>query len=76
MKYVIQRTSQFKKDYKTAKKHGLDLTKLRAVIELLADGERLPEQYLERPLKGDYNGCLECHIEPDWLLFINWKMNC
>lgn len=68
MKYVIQRTLQFKKDYKIAKKRGLDLFKLRTVIELLANGEQLPEQYLEHPLKGNYKGCLECHIEPDWLL--------
>jgi mRNA interferase YafQ len=68
MKYVIQRTSQFKKDYKIAKKRGLDLFKLRTVIELLANGEQLPVQYLEHPLKGNYKGCLECHIEPDWLL--------
>ena len=68
MKYDIQRTSQFKKDYKAAKKRGLDLSKLRTVIEILADGEQLPEQYLEHPLKGNYKGCLECHIESDWLL--------
>lgn len=68
MKYDIQRTSQFKKDFKAAQKRGLDLQKLRTVIELLADGQQLPAEYLEHPLRGGYKGCLECHIEPDWLL--------
>lgn len=68
MQYEIQRTSQFKKDFKLAKKRGLDLSKLRYVIGTLANGEKLPREYREHPLKGDYYGCLECHIEPDWLL--------
>ena len=68
MKYDIQRTSQFKKDFKAAKKRGLDVAKLKEVVTILANGESLPREYLEHPLKGNYNGCLECHIEPDWLL--------
>lgn len=28
----------------------------------------LPAKNKEHALKGDYKGCLECHIEPDWLL--------
>lgn len=68
MIYEIQRTGQFKKDFKLAVKRGLDISKLKTVIEMLANGEQLPEIYLEHPLKGNYKGCLECHIEPDWLL--------
>ena len=68
MKYEIQRTSQFKKDYKLAKKRGLDVNELKKVITMLADGEALPEKYYDHPLKGIYNSCNECHISPDWLL--------
>ena len=68
MKYDIQRTSQFKKDYKLAKKRGLELDKLKKVISILADGKELPAEYLNHHLTGNYKGCMECHIEPDWLL--------
>ncbi|MBQ3691908.1 MAG: type II toxin-antitoxin system YafQ family toxin [Clostridia bacterium] len=68
MKYDIQRTSQFKKDFKLAKKRGLNISKLIEVITILSNGETLPKEYLEHPLKGNYNNCLECHIDPDWLL--------
>lgn len=68
MKYEIQKTSQFKKDFKLALKRNCDVKKLRKVISLLADGETLPEEYLDHSLRGTYNGYRECHIEPDWLL--------
>ena len=68
MKYEIQRTSQFKKDFKLALKRNCNVDKFRNVVEILANGQTLPEIYLDHPLKGDYNGYRECHIEPDWLL--------
>jgi mRNA interferase YafQ len=37
-------------------------------IKLIANGEKLPEKYKDHPLSGDYLGCRECHITPDWLL--------
>lgn len=45
MKYEIQRTSSFKRDYKLAKKRGYDISKLKAVVTLLADGADLPAVY-------------------------------
>ncbi len=69
MKYKIQRTTQFKKDYKLAVKRGCDIEKLKEVVTLLANGEVLPKEYLDHELKGKrYAGYRECHIEPDWLL--------
>lgn len=70
MKYEIQRTTQFKKDYKLAVKRGCDMGKLREVVELLANGEALPEEYRDHALVDSrrYKGMRECHIEPDWLL--------
>ena len=67
-KYRIERLSHFKKDFKFAKKRGYDVKLLEEVIKILAKGEPLPEQYLDHPLKGNYKGCRECHITPDWLL--------
>ena len=68
MKYTIEMSTKFKKDYKLARKRGYDITLLREVIDLLADGETLPEKYCDHSLSGDYSGYRECHILPDWLL--------
>ncbi|MCR5233052.1 MAG: type II toxin-antitoxin system YafQ family toxin [Lachnospiraceae bacterium] len=68
MKYSIERTTQFKKDFKLAEKQGLNMNELEEVIRLLADGKALPLKYRDHELKGKYVGHRECHIEPDWLL--------
>ena len=68
MKYRIERTTQFKRDFKLAEKQGMGMTKLADVIRILADGEMLPREYLDHELQGKYKGYRECHIEPDWLL--------
>ncbi|MEI3163155.1 MAG: type II toxin-antitoxin system YafQ family toxin [Lachnospirales bacterium] len=41
MMYEIKRTTKFKKDYKLAVKRGLDISKLKIVIQLLAEGKTL-----------------------------------
>ena len=68
MKYEIKFTSQFKKELKIAEKQGKDLEKLFVVIEKLANGEMLESKYRDHSLHGNYKGCRECHIDPDWLL--------
>ena len=66
--YSLRTTSRFRKDYKLMQKRGLDMTRLDAVITMLASGETLDETYHDHPLSGDYSGHRECHIAPDWLL--------
>ena len=68
MKYEVKFTHQFKKDMKLSKKQGKDSEKLYAVIEKLANGEKLDVKYRDHELSGNYKGCRECHIEPDCLL--------
>ena len=58
----------FKRDYKRIKKRGYDLRLLEDVIALLAQEQELPPAYRDHALTGDYSGCRECHIAPDWLL--------
>ena len=41
---------------------------LTEIIKKLARGEQLPEKNKDHSLSGDYVGCRECHITPDWLL--------
>lgn len=64
----IRRSTQFKKDYKRAKKAGKDLAELQKVIYQLATGKSLDPSYNDHALHGNYRGCRECHLEPDWLL--------
>ena len=68
MNYEVRFTSQFKRDIKLAQKQGKDIDKLFAVVDVLAKGETLAPKYRDHDLSGDYSGCRECHIEPDWLL--------
>ena len=68
MKYEVQRTSSFKKDFKKIQKRGLNTNLLKPVIAMLADGKELPEQYKDHALTGNWIGYRECHIMPDWLL--------
>ena len=67
-KYELKSTTKFKKDYKLAKKRGLNLEQLEYVIDELQLGHTLDAKYLDHPLHGDYEGFNECHIQPDWLL--------
>ncbi|MDI3535649.1 MAG: mRNA interferase YafQ [Eubacteriaceae bacterium] len=68
MKFSIKSTSKFKKDLKRVNKRGYNLELLKAVVSLLQRGEELPPEHKDHPLKGDYLGCRECHVTPDWLL--------
>lgn len=69
MKYRVVYTTKFRRDLKTAKKRGYDLTLLDEVVSRLAAGEVLPPKNHDHALVGGkYKGCRECHILPDWLL--------
>lgn len=59
---------RFTRDVKRAEKRGKEMDKLKAVIRLLAEGTALPARYNDHPLKGDWKGYRDLHIEPDWLL--------
>ena len=54
MKYHVRPTKKFQKDLKRAQRRGY--------------GESLPEKNRDHLLTGNFNGCRECHITPDWLL--------
>jgi mRNA interferase YafQ len=62
------RSGRFKRDVKRAERRGKDLTKLKTVLLLLIEEKTLPASYRDHPLKGDWKGFRDLHIEPDWLL--------
>ncbi len=66
--YKIKPTSKFQRDVKRVERRGYDISRLAAVVKALSAGKVLPKKYKDHGLSGDYAGCRECHITPDWLL--------
>jgi len=58
----------FEREIAKAKKRGLDISKIKAVMEDLLNEKPLAAKHKNHKLKGDFVGYWECHIEPDWLL--------
>lgn len=67
-RYEIVPSSRFKKDLRRAQRRGCSIPLLTEIIRQLAEGKPLPSKYQDHELSGDYSGCRECHIQPDWLL--------
>ena len=61
--------AKFRRDVKLAQRRGKEMSKLRALILLLIEGDPLPPRYKDHPLSGDWEHHRDSHIEPDWLLF-------
>jgi mRNA interferase YafQ len=61
-------TGRFKKDYKLAIKRNLDISLVDEIICDLINEIPLAQKHKDHALSGNYEGCRECHITPDWLL--------
>ena len=61
-------SGRFKRDVRRAQKRGKDMDKLKAVRSLLIEEQPLSAAYRDHPLKGEWKGFHDLHIEPDWLL--------
>lgn len=72
-KYEIKNTTQFKKDYKLAKRRGLNLNLLKDIVTKLANCETLAPKHKDHSLSGNWTGHRECHIQPDWLLIYRYE---
>ena len=71
--YSIVYTNQFKKSLKRCVKRGLDVHTLQTAVSLLQSTGSLPPSYKPHKLSGQFIGCWECHLEPDWLMV--WRQN-
>lgn len=67
MKSVVY-SNACERDLRVMAKRGKDLSKLHAVVEMLANDIPLAEKYKPHPLKGTWKPKWDCHIEPDWIL--------
>jgi len=65
--------NQFKKDYKRMMKQGKNIDELDWVIVELSVPNPLPDKYCDHSLIGNYTGCRECHVKPDWLLIYDYE---
>ncbi len=68
MKLKVKYSNRFKRGLRLAAKRGLDISLLEEIVEKLQLGITLDAKYKDHSLSGNYKGCRECHIQPDWLL--------
>lgn len=64
----LQPTTQFKKDYKRFKNNPNKIKDLQDILEMLKNEQPIPAEYKPHMLLGEYKGCMECHIQNDFLL--------
>lgn len=64
----IQPTTQYRKDIKRYKNKPEKIKALGKVLEMLIKEQPIPSEYRPHFLSGQYNGCMECHIQGDFLL--------
>lgn len=61
-------SGQYKKDYKRYKNNPKKIEALKEVLKMLISEQPIPSTYKPHMLRGNYRGCMECHIEGDFLL--------
>lgn len=64
----LEQTGQFKKDPKRYKHEQRKLESLKAVLRNLREHGKVPRENSPHLLSGEYKGCMECHVENDFLL--------
>ena len=64
----LQPTTQYRKDLKRYKNQPKKLDALKEVLEMLKNEQPIPAEYKPHMLLGQYKGCMECHIQGDFLL--------
>lgn len=64
----LNTSTKFKKDLKICQKRHYNFSLLDTAISVLRIPDALPQQNKDHSLVGEYTGCRECHLQPDWLL--------
>ena len=65
---TLRFSSQFKKDAKRFRNQPIKMAKVLEILQMLRDDIPIPKQFKPHLLTGEYKGCMECHIENDFLL--------
>ena len=64
----LKTSTQYRKDLKRDRNKPQKLAALKQVLELLINEQPIPQEYYLHMLQGEYKGCMECHIQGDFLL--------
>ena len=65
---ALRLASAFNRDLRRIERRNYNRGLLEAVVDALRAGEQPPRARRDHPLKGEWAGWRECHIQPDWLL--------
>ena len=65
---ILRFPSQYIKDAKRLRNQPKKMEKVVEILGMLRDEIPIPQEYSPHMLKGDYKGCMECHVEGDFLL--------
>ena len=65
---ALAQTNQFARDMKRMIKRGKDPARMREIVSSLAHGKTLAQKFKDHPLRGEWEGSRDCHVEPDWVL--------
>ena len=66
--YELVTTTRFRRDVCRLRKRGLDTQRLNEAYPHLIETGTLPPRYRAHPLRGEYDGHMDAHIAPDWVL--------
>jgi len=72
---ALRPTKQFKRDVERMKKRWKDIAKLPSIIDSLVQRNPLGPQYRDHALTGELKGSRDCHVEPDWILIYEQKLD-
>lgn len=64
----LRYSTKARKDLKRYRHRMEFVEELRKVLYCLQTGKPLPENTYPHKLTGQYAGCMECHVETDFLL--------
>ena len=65
---TLRPSTQYKKDLKRIRNNPKKAEALLEVLRLLENELPIPPIYKPHMLTSDYGGCMECHIQGDFLL--------
>lgn len=66
-------TTQFEKDKEKAKRQKKNFKILDEVVKKLIEEQLIDPKHCDHPLKGEWKGYRDCHVQNDWVLI--YKIN-
>ena len=65
---TLRFSAQYKKDAKRYRNQPKKMEKVAEILRMLKEDIPIPKEYKPHMLKGELKGCMECHVEDDFLL--------